>query len=102
MKDVEIEKSQKIEAKAEAHVTIVTRDENDKETERDKHKKSVKILTINCNQVLKEVKKKTAEIVKLKGRRIFLNMLDDEIVAEEKDQKCYLKCGSEINELKIV
>ena len=31
------------------------------------------MLTINYNQVLIEVKKKQAEIVTLKGRRIFLN-----------------------------
>ena len=44
--DVEIEKSQTIEAEAEAYVAIVANDECDKEIERDKHKKSVKRLRI--------------------------------------------------------
>ena len=53
-KDVEIEKLQIIEADAEAYVAIVTKDEQDKEIKRDKYKNSVKILTINHNQVWKK------------------------------------------------
>ena len=45
------------------------------------------MLTFNYNQVLKEVKKKKDEIVKLKGKRRFLNMIDDEIKSEVKDWK---------------
>ena len=45
------------------------------------------MLKINHNQVLKEAKNKKAEIIKLKGRRRFLKMLDDEIAAEEKYRK---------------
>ena len=54
------------------------------------HKKIVKILIINHNQILKEVKTKETEIVKLKGRRLFKldKWLDDEIAAEKKDRKC--------------
>ena len=40
----EIEKLQTIEAEAEAYVSIVTKYEYDKEIERDKCKKSVKML----------------------------------------------------------
>ena len=42
------------------------------------------MLIINYNQVLKEVKMKKAEIVKLKDKRRFLNTLDIEKIAEEK------------------
>ena len=41
------------------------------------------MLTINYNQVLNEVKKKKAEIIKLKGRRRFSDMLDDDIVVKK-------------------
>ena len=58
MQYVEIEKLQTIEDEAEAYVAILTEYEHDKDVERDKHKKSVKMLTINYNHVLKEVKKK--------------------------------------------
>ena len=42
------------------------------------------MLIINYNQVLKEVKMKKAEIVKLKDKRRLLNVLDDETKAEVK------------------
>ena len=46
------------------------------------------MLAINCNQFLKEAKKKQSEIVTLKGRRIITldKWLEDEIVAEAKDR----------------
>ena len=62
---------QTTEAEVDAYVAIATTDEYDEEIERDKHKKSVKLLTINYNQVLRELKKKKAKIVKLKGRQKF-------------------------------
>ena len=87
VKDVEIEKLQTIEAEAEAYVAILTKDECDKEIERNKCKNSVKMLKFNHNQILKDVKKKKAEIVKLKHKRRFLKMLGLEITTEDKDRK---------------
>ena len=58
VKDVKIEKLQTIEAEADAYIAIATKDECDKEIEREKCKKSVKMLKFNHNQVLKEVKTK--------------------------------------------
>ena len=42
VKDVKIEKLKTIEAEADAYVVIVTKDECDKEIEREKCKKSIK------------------------------------------------------------
>ena len=88
LKEIKIEKLETIEAEAEPHTTMVTKDECNKEIEREKNKNSVKILTINYNQVLIEVKKKQAEIFALKGKRIFKldKWLEDDIVAETKDR----------------
>ena len=48
-KHVWIKKLQKLEAEAKAHVAIITKDEFDKEIERDKPKKSIRMFTINHN-----------------------------------------------------
>ena len=61
--------------------------EYDKEMERVKCKKSVKILIFIYDQVLKDLKNKKAEIVKLKHKRRFLKMLGLEITTEDKDRK---------------
>ena len=71
LKEIEIERLETTEAKAEAYAEMVMKDEHNKEIEREKYKNSVKMLTINYNQVLIEVKKKQAEIFTLKVRRIF-------------------------------
>ena len=71
VKHVEIEKLKRAEAEAESYVKIATKDECDKEIERGTHKKSAKMLKINCDKVLKEAKEKQAENIKLKGMRDF-------------------------------
>ena len=80
-------------------MAIATKDECDKLIERDKHKKSVKILTFNYDQALKEVKMKKAKIIKLKGRRAFKfdKWLEDEIAPEEKDRKHSCEIRRETN-----
>ena len=55
-----------IEAESEVHVTIVMKEECDKEIERDKHNQSIKTLTIEYNQALE----------KLKNPRRILDMLN--------------------------
>ena len=52
-KNIEIEKLKIIEAEAEACVTIVMKEECDKEIERVKHEQIIKILTIEHDQALK-------------------------------------------------
>ena len=89
LKEIEIEKLEMTEAEEEDYAAMVTKDECNKEIERENQKNSVKMLTINHNQVLIEVKKKQAEIVALKGRRMFKldKWLEDDIAAETKYRK---------------
>ena len=72
-------------------------EECDEEIEREEHKKSVKMLRLNCDQVLKEVKK--TKVIKLKGRRTFKleKWLEDETTAEEKDRKHQHEVRREMN-----
>ena len=74
-KNIEIEKLKIIEAEAEVevHVEIATKEECDKEIDRDKYKKSIKTLRFDCDQVLKE----------LNNPRRFLDMLNIDKIAEE-------------------
>ena len=66
-----------IEAEACDCAAIATKEEHDKEIERDKHKKSIETLTLDYNQVLKE----------LSNPRTFLDTLSFDEVVEEWDRK---------------
>ena len=60
-----------------------------KKQKKEKHDKSVKMWTIDHNQVLKEVRNKQDKIFALKDRRIFKldKYLEDDIASEAKDRK---------------
>ena len=70
-KCIEIEKLETIEAEAEACTAIATKDEFSKESEREKHKKSAKVLIINCDWFFKEEKRSKLELMNQKaGERL--------------------------------
>ena len=52
-KDIEIEKLKITEAESETHVVISLKEEYDKEIERDENKQTIKTLTIEHDQALK-------------------------------------------------
>ena len=52
LKEIKFERLKITEAETEARITIVMKDECNKWIEREKHKNSVKMLTINYNQAL--------------------------------------------------
>ena len=60
LKEIELEKLKITEAEVEACNAMSIKDENNKEIEREKHKNSVKMLTINHDQALIRTKKKQA------------------------------------------
>ena len=66
---IELENKKLIVAEAEVCTAMVTKEEHNKEIEREKHKNIIKILTINYNQELIELKNIQTEIFMLKEGR---------------------------------
>ena len=66
-RNIEINKLKIIEAEAEVYVTIVMKEEHDKEIERDKHEQRIKTLMLEHNQALK-IKQPTKNFGHVKSR----------------------------------
>ena len=64
LKEIEFEKLKITVAEAQACTAMETKDECNKEIEREEQKKSIKILKINYNQVLIDLKKKKMKLMR--------------------------------------